>query len=501
MGGGLEADLSHGAVAALWRSSASAAASWRPVLQVADVRHGPDGSGLSPAPEQPYRLDLSDGVHSQPGTLDASLNHFARDGPLRRGSVIRVLDFVCDCYRRTITILQLQILQTECSLIGSLKLYESTRRSGGFTSRSVRYALRPNCEPYSGGQHIQQSCGGSNPAGRDTLCSDAPLAEPAIWKMIGQIKDENLGYSDKPDFVTVKAVISFVNTERLCSAACPLVANGKRCNVKATCNGNGTWHCKSCGQSFGSCDDGAWHCKRCGHSFESCDYGYSVRIQIQDHTGMAFATAYEEAAKEIFGCTGKDLYLMEYEKQDYDQLDDIIMGAVCKQYVLQLKVGKKFSDGHHMECVVLKAEKVNPSAESRRLLGSIDTLLEEGLGSCCEFGSSMPSYSGLSDIVRSSNSSHAISPGRARWVGSADRFGQQVNSYAVEPSALSAFGACGCDDHGPDIHRQRSSAPDGFVDRFYGASPAVKIAPDVPWPSIHRTRASARGAERSPRKP
>ncbi|XP_034584479.1 replication protein A 70 kDa DNA-binding subunit C [Setaria viridis] len=155
MGGGLEVDLSHGAVAAMWWSPGSRL---RPVLQVADARHVPDGSGLSPAPEQRYRIDLSDGVHSQPGTLAASLNRLVRDGTLRRGSVVRVLDFVCDYRRRTITVIQLQILQTECALIGSLKPYEPTRKSREFTTRSVRYALRPDCEPYFGGQHIHQSC-------------------------------------------------------------------------------------------------------------------------------------------------------------------------------------------------------------------------------------------------------------------------------------------------------------------------------------------------------
>jgi len=194
MGGGLEVDLSHGAVAALWMSLPSRC---RPVLQVADVRHVPDGSGLSPAPVQRYRLDLSDGVHSQPGTLAASLNHLARDGTLRRGSVVQVLDFYCDYRRRTIIVIQLQILQPECALIGSLKLYEPTRKSGGFSTRSMRYAPRLDCEPYYGGQHIDQSgiaseaeertnClshhgsfGGSSLPGSGTLCSLALLAEPA----------------------------------------------------------------------------------------------------------------------------------------------------------------------------------------------------------------------------------------------------------------------------------------------------------------------------------
>ncbi|PUZ63665.1 hypothetical protein GQ55_3G086100 [Panicum hallii var. hallii] len=300
MGGGLEVGLSHGAVAALWRSPPSR---WRLVLQVADVRHVPDGSGLRPAPEQRYRLDLSDGVHSQPGTLAASLNHLVRDGALLRGSVARVLDYTCDYRRRTIIVIQLQILQPECALIGSLKLYEPTRKSGGFSTRSMRYAPRPDCEPYYGGQHTHQSCiaseaeertnflsyngpfGRSSLPGRDTPCSLSPLAEPAAWKTVGQIKDEYLGYFNKPDFITVKADISFISTERFLSAACTLVVNGKRCNVEASGNVDGMWHGKRYGQSFESCDYGTWHSKRCRHSFGSCDYGYLVHVPIQDHTG------------------------------------------------------------------------------------------------------------------------------------------------------------------------------------------------------------------------
>jgi len=470
------------------------------VLQVADARHVPDGSGLSPAPEQRYRLDLSDGVHLQPGTLAASLNHLVRDGALRRGSVVHVLDFNCDYRRRTIVIIQLQILQPECALIGSLKLYEPTRKSCGFSTRSIRYAPRPDCEPYYGGQHIHQSgiaseaeertyhgpFGGSSLPGRDTPCSLDLPAEPAAWKTVGQIKDEYLGYFDRPYFITVKADISFIGTEHFyCYAACPLVVNGKRCNVEASSNVDGMWHGKRHGQ-------------RCGRSFGFCDSGYLVHIQIQDHTGTTSATAYGKAAKEIFGCTAKDLYLLEYEEQDYKQLDDIILGAVSKQFVLKLKVqAKPYSDARRMKCVVLKAEKVNPSAESCRLREAIDAHFGDCLGSCLEFGSSMPTYSSLSDLkgcsaAQSSNSSHTISPGRARQLCSADGYRQQVNEFYMEPSTLSAFGACGWGhDHRSDIDGQRSSAPDGFMGRFHGASPGVNIALDMrPMVLSHRQSAN-----------
>ncbi|GJM88310.1 hypothetical protein PR202_ga04359 [Eleusine coracana subsp. coracana] len=61
-----------------------------PVLQVADSPQLAAG----PASQRCLLL-LSDGMHSQRGALATSLTHLVRDGHLRRGTVVRVLDYVC----------------------------------------------------------------------------------------------------------------------------------------------------------------------------------------------------------------------------------------------------------------------------------------------------------------------------------------------------------------------------------------------------------------------
>lgn len=516
MGGGLEVDLSHGAVAELWGPPPAGSVGLHPVLQVADITRG-----LDPPPATAglhYRLSLSDGVHSLPAALAARQNHLARVGALRRGSVVRVLTFVI---RSNIIVVELEVLQTECSLIGNLKPYEPIRKSGGFTTGSTGHALRPDYEPCFGGLHIQQSCmasateksanglsyhghrGASNPAG-GTPSSLALPAEPANWKTVVQINAENLRYSYRPEFITVKATISSVNSDQFCYSACPLMVNGKRCN-------------KETGRIHGAL---TWDRKRYGHRFECSEHGHSVCIQIQDHTGTAFVIAHEAAAKEIFGFTAKDLYYKKYEEQDYAGLDGIIRGVLGKQYVFQLQViVKPSSGGWLVGCMVLKAEEVNPSAESHRLVGAIDMVLPEGVGSRTEFGNSiMPTcYSRLSDpkgrpTVLSSNCSYAISAARATWLGSANRFGQQANGSAAKPApSLSAVGVHGCGgDHGAqtcpsDTGGQRPPAPDGFVGRLYGAGgikcrlngrlPLSKVAREAPRKSS--TQTSSNGAEES----
>ena len=90
----MEVDLSHGAVAATSRHDHEAEG-LRPVLQVAGAPRLVGSSAVAAK----YRLVLSDGAHLLQGVLATSLNHLVADGALRRGSVVRVVDYVCSCIR------------------------------------------------------------------------------------------------------------------------------------------------------------------------------------------------------------------------------------------------------------------------------------------------------------------------------------------------------------------------------------------------------------------
>lgn len=60
-------------------------------------------------------------------------------------------------------------------------------------------------------------------------------------KTIGQVKDENLGTSDKMDFFSTKATINFVKHENFAYAACPT----EKCNKKVVQDGEG-YRCEKC---------------------------------------------------------------------------------------------------------------------------------------------------------------------------------------------------------------------------------------------------------------
>lgn len=176
-----------------------------------------------------------------------------------------------------------------------------------------------------------------------------------IRKTVSQIKDEGLGRSDKPDWVTVKATIAFIKTDSFCYTACPLMIGDRQCNKKVTRSGSTKWQCD-----------------RCNQEFEECDYRYLLQAQVQDHTGLTWVTAFQEAGEEILGCSAKELYLLKYEGQDDDRFGGIIRSRLFNQYLFRLKIKEEmYGDEQRVKITVVKADNVNYSSESRYTLDLI----------------------------------------------------------------------------------------------------------------------------------
>ncbi|XP_028759424.1 replication protein A 70 kDa DNA-binding subunit A-like [Neltuma alba] len=180
-------------------------------------------------------------------------------------------------------------------------------------------------------------------------------------KTISQIKDEKLGTSEKPDWISICASISFVKADSFCYPACPIMIGDRKCSKKVSNNG-----------------DGKWRCDRCDQNVDACEYRYILQLQIQDHTGLTWVTAFQECGEEIMGLPAKDLYYMKYEEQDDERFAQIIRKVLFTKYIFKLKVKEEtFGDEQRVKSTVVKAEKVNFSSESRLLLDLIDKLKAE----------------------------------------------------------------------------------------------------------------------------
>ncbi|KAL8189078.1 hypothetical protein R6Q57_029339 [Mikania cordata] len=181
-------------------------------------------------------------------------------------------------------------------------------------------------------------------------------SKPDTWKTISQIKDEGLGRSDKADWVTVKATISFIKTDNFCYTACPLTYGDKQCNKKVTKFGNSKWQCD-----------------RCNQEFDECDYRYLLQCQVQDHTGLTWVTAFQEAGEEILGCSAKDLYMMKSDAQgDDDRFGNAIKNCLFAEVLLKLKIKEEtYGEEQRVKITVVKVDKMNYSSYTKFLLGLI----------------------------------------------------------------------------------------------------------------------------------
>ncbi|EOA30084.1 hypothetical protein CARUB_v10013190mg [Capsella rubella] len=185
---------------------------------------------------------------------------------------------------------------------------------------------------------------------RDTMPGGSSRNE--IRKNVSQIKEEGLGRSDKPDWITVKATVSFIKTDSFCYTACPLMIGDKQCNKKVTRSGTNRWLCD-----------------RCNQESDECEYRYLLQVQIQDHTGLTWVTAFQETGEEIMGCPAQKLYALKYELEKEEEFAEIVRDRLFHQYMLKLKIKEEsYGDEQRVKMTVVKVDKVNYTSESRFLL-------------------------------------------------------------------------------------------------------------------------------------
>ncbi|KAL5550823.1 hypothetical protein UlMin_000999 [Ulmus minor] len=252
----------------------------------------------------------------------------------------------------------------------------------------------------------------------------AGVGRTEIRKTISQIRDEKLGTSEKPDWITIAGTVSFIKVDNFCYTACPLMIGDRQCNKKVTNNG-----------------DGKWRCDKCDQSIDECDYRYILQLQIQDHTGLAWVTAFQEGGEEIMGVSAKSLYLLKYEEQDDDKFAEIVRKALFTKFMFKLKVKEEtYSDEQRVKSTVVKAEKVNFSSESRFLLDLMNKFKMEDSGSASKVESIIPNHGMSNPNATSFANRHPMSvdfgnsPSAHRELGTpANQVSQFGNQYNTNP--------------------------------------------------------------------
>ncbi|XP_066368674.1 replication protein A 70 kDa DNA-binding subunit A-like isoform X2 [Miscanthus floridulus] len=280
--------------------------------------------------------------------------------------------------------------------------------------------------------------------GKNTACISlsrgiSNMSGNHVLKTIAQIKDENLGRSDKPDFITVRAVLSHVGADKFCYQACSLELNGKQC-CSLDLNG------KRCYKKVMRNGDGTWYCDKCNQRTENCEYRYMLSCQIKDHTGTTYVTAFQEAGEAIFGHTAQELFMIRNVEQDDLRFTEIMQAVLRREYLFKLKIDEQtYKREQRVKCTIIGVKKLE---ETNNLLKDVsrpvlkdDSSYTPNVGSAnLEARQSMLTSSNANlQLDRASYSSSMLASSNVGATGFA-----QSNWMPTPPSASSD----GCDFNG-----------------------------------------------------
>ncbi|KAH9966521.1 replication factor-A protein 1 [Russula dissimulans] len=164
-------------------------------------------------------------------------------------------------------------------------------------------------------------------------------------RTIHQVKDTQLGMSDKADFFSMRATIMHIKTDNMMYPACPTA----QCNKKVIESHDG------------------WRCEKCDRSYEKPEYRYIIQAATGDHSGQLWLSGFNDVGITLFGMTGDELRSLQEENEA--KANRIILAATCNGYNFSCRASQQtFNDQSRVRYGIQKMQPLDYHAESGALL-------------------------------------------------------------------------------------------------------------------------------------
>ncbi|KAL4425850.1 hypothetical protein ABPG75_009866 [Micractinium tetrahymenae] len=174
---------------------------------------------------------------------------------------------------------------------------------------------------------------------------------------IAQIKEEGLGFGEKPDWVQVAGAVTYLRSENMYYPACTnKIDGGRQCNKKLQDNQNG-----------------GWFCERCQGEYEP-EFRYMINMTLTDHTGEVWVTAFQEQGLEIMGRTAAEVRDMRDRLGD-SEFSSFMSDLTFRHYIMKLKVIQEmYNDEQKLKTNVVNVGPPNFAQESKVMLDYISRI-------------------------------------------------------------------------------------------------------------------------------
>ncbi|CAH0477765.1 unnamed protein product [Peronospora belbahrii] len=172
------------------------------------------------------------------------------------------------------------------------------------------------------------------------------FAERAV---INDIKSKQLGFGQKPDYITVKGTVNFIKHDTgIYYQACP------KCQKKVVAD---------VAQNY--------TCEKCQTSYSTCENRYILSVMMLDHTASTWTTCFNDQGKVVMNGRTAD-EIGELRDTNLALFESTFKEALFKQYVCRLRVkAENVQEELRVKAGVVSIEPVNFVQESKDLLQAI----------------------------------------------------------------------------------------------------------------------------------
>ncbi|KAJ3238226.1 Replication factor A protein 1 [Chytriomyces hyalinus] len=169
------------------------------------------------------------------------------------------------------------------------------------------------------------------------------------FKLISSIAEENMGHGEKPDWLSIRATISFIKSDRdMWYPAC----QSPDCQKKVTQTESG------------------WRCEKCNKSFPTPKYRYIFNCKVLDHSTETWVGFFNDTAEALFGMSANDLQMIQ--QNEPERYKSIVDSAQWRQLNLRVRAkAEAFQDDLKVRVSVQSMEPINYAAAAIDLADAI----------------------------------------------------------------------------------------------------------------------------------
>eukprot|EP00581_Thalassiosira_minuscula_P004331 CAMPEP_0183747146 /NCGR_PEP_ID=MMETSP0737-20130205/67112_1 /TAXON_ID=385413 /ORGANISM="Thalassiosira miniscula, Strain CCMP1093" /LENGTH=555 /DNA_ID=CAMNT_0025982855 /DNA_START=538 /DNA_END=2205 /DNA_ORIENTATION=+ len=182
-------------------------------------------------------------------------------------------------------------------------------------------------------------------------------------KNVSSIKAEQLGYNDRPDYLSFKATITFLKKEK----------QGDEGAWYTACANSGD-PCKNMYKATQT-SDGLWHCDKCQQTHDTCVRRFIFSGTVADDTCTSWVSVFNEQAESLFGGGEEikaDKLYDDINSNGRDLYDSTFARATYTDWIFKCKVKQELvGDEQRVKTSLVAVSPVDYAAESRNLLNAL----------------------------------------------------------------------------------------------------------------------------------